>query len=492
MIQRLLGGEDDSEGSSGSESGSGSSSDDDEEGSAAADGAAALRRRRHRRRRQRREGHEGVTGADNDTYYFESYAATGIHSEMLRDAVRTDAYRDAIRKNPQWFEGKTVLDIGCGTGILSMFAADAGAAHVVAIDASRIIDETRAIVAANKRGERISCVRAKAEQVEIPPEAPSSRARGGDGLADVLISEWMGYALHYESMLSSVLAVRDRLLRPGGRMLPSRSRILVGAVSDSKYWEERVGFWSRVYGYDMSNMGRHAFQEPHVLVLAPDSIVSAAPHACLSDICMLTMRDADLDIVGAPYELEIVGEGVPMTGPSGIGHEGALAAAATAAAAAAAVGGRTVVLHGLAIWFDIDFGDETKPAAAAVSGGAPAPVRGSGDDDDDDAPPLEDAAEAAPPAAAAAAAAAASTGSPREPYEHVFFSTGAHATPTHWQQTLLLFEQPLTVERGARVRGTLDMTRDAVNPRCYRFAATVEVVGASGADSRRKYTWHMK
>ncbi len=63
--------------------------------------------------------------------YFASYSHYGIHAEMLKDCVRTDSYRDAIVGNPQLFKGKVVLDIGCGTGILSIFAARAGAAKVI-------------------------------------------------------------------------------------------------------------------------------------------------------------------------------------------------------------------------------------------------------------------------------------------------------------------------------------------------------------------------
>ena len=52
-------------------------------------------------------------------YYFDSYSHFGIHEEMLKDTVRTKTYMRSIMDNAHLFKGKTVLDVGCGTGILS-------------------------------------------------------------------------------------------------------------------------------------------------------------------------------------------------------------------------------------------------------------------------------------------------------------------------------------------------------------------------------------
>jgi len=49
---------------------------------------------------------------------------------MIKDRVRTDAYRDSILKNTHLFKDKVVMDVGCGTGILAMFCAKAGAKYV--------------------------------------------------------------------------------------------------------------------------------------------------------------------------------------------------------------------------------------------------------------------------------------------------------------------------------------------------------------------------
>ena len=72
-----------------------------------------------------------------------------IHEVMLGDKVRTDAYRDFVYENKHLLADKVVLDVGCGTGILSMFCAKAGAKHVYAVDNSGIIQKAMSIIKAN-------------------------------------------------------------------------------------------------------------------------------------------------------------------------------------------------------------------------------------------------------------------------------------------------------------------------------------------------------
>lgn len=52
--------------------------------------------------------------------YFTSYEDLEIHALMLNDKPRNEAYQQAILQNRKLFEGKTVLDVGSGTGVLSV------------------------------------------------------------------------------------------------------------------------------------------------------------------------------------------------------------------------------------------------------------------------------------------------------------------------------------------------------------------------------------
>ena len=95
-------------------------------------------------------------------YYFDSYAHHAIHEEMLKDEVRTRTYEMAIKHNAHLFRDKVVLDVGAGTGILSMFASQVGAKHVYAVDCSSIAEQARQIVEKNGFGpDKITVIQGK-------------------------------------------------------------------------------------------------------------------------------------------------------------------------------------------------------------------------------------------------------------------------------------------------------------------------------------------
>ncbi|KAG4144331.1 hypothetical protein ERO13_D05G030400v2 [Gossypium hirsutum] len=144
------------------------------------------------------DGEDDKTSAD---YYFDSYSHFGIHEEMLKDVVRTKTYQNVIYRNKFLFQNKVVLDVGAGTGILSLFCAKAGAAHVYAVECSHMADMAKQIVETNGLSDVVTVLKGKIEEIELPVAK-----------VDIIISEWMGYFLLFENMLNTVLYARDKWL----------------------------------------------------------------------------------------------------------------------------------------------------------------------------------------------------------------------------------------------------------------------------------------
>ncbi|KAJ3184754.1 Protein arginine N-methyltransferase 3 [Irineochytrium annulatum] len=219
-------------------------------------------------------------------YYFGSYAENEIHETMLKDAVRTETYRDAMYLNKSHFKDKVVLDIGCGTGILSMFAARAGAKQVFAVDNSTIITKARKIVKENNLEDKIMFFQGEIEKIKLPVDT-----------VDIIVSEWMGYFLLYEGMFDSVIVARDRWLSPDGVMLPNTASMHVAAMDDSEYINEKYNFWNDVYGFRMNTMKEGLFADAQVDVLDPKTIISDA--CIIKNLDLDTISSGELDFTAA-------------------------------------------------------------------------------------------------------------------------------------------------------------------------------------------------
>lgn len=222
----------------------------------------------------------------NEKSYFDSYAKTGIHHEMLSDHTRTESYRLFLQENPSLIKDKIVLDVGCGTGILSMFAAQAGAKHVYAIDMSDILTDAREIVRKNGFADKITLFQGKVEDIKLPVDQ-----------VDVIVSEWMGYFLLYESMLDSVIWARDKYLSPGGVCMPDHTPMYISAIQD----DARLNFWDNVYGFQMPNIKEKVHRQ-----LTSEPVVDNYDGECqLSDSFMF--RDVDCQN-GTVADLEFIAD----------------------------------------------------------------------------------------------------------------------------------------------------------------------------------------
>ncbi|XP_057956907.1 probable histone-arginine methyltransferase 1.4 [Malania oleifera] len=265
--------------------------------------------------------------------YFHYYGQLLHQQNMLQDYVRTGTYYAAVIENRADFIGRVVVDVGAGSGILSLFAAQAGAKHVYAVEASEMAEYARKLIAGNSAlGQRITVIRGKVEEIELPEKA------------DILISEPMGTLLVNERMLESYVIARDRFLVPNGKMFPTVGRIHMAPFSDEYLFVEianKALFWQQqnYYGVDLTPLHRSAFQgyfsQPVVDAFDPRLLVAPAISHVIN---FASIKEEDL------YEIKI-----PLKFIASVGSR----------------------VHGLACWFDVLFNGSTVQRWLSTAPGSP-------------------------------------------------------------------------------------------------------------------------
>ncbi|CAL5321170.1 unnamed protein product [Camellia sinensis] len=264
--------------------------------------------------------------------YFHYYGQLLHQQNMLQDYVRTGTYYAAVIENCTDFVGRVVVDVGAGSGILSLFAAQAGAKHVYAVEASEMVEYARKLIAGNPLlAQRITVVKGKVEEVELPEKV------------DILISEPMGTLLVNERMLETYVIARDRFLVPNGKMFPTIGRIHMAPFSDEYLYVEianKALFWQQrsYYEVDLTPLYGFAFQgyfsQPVVDAFDPSLLVAPAISHTIN---FTSIKEEEL------YEIDVP---LKFKAPAG------------------------TRIHGLACWFDVLFDGSTVQRWLSTAPGA--------------------------------------------------------------------------------------------------------------------------
>lgn len=168
--------------------------------------------------------------------------------------------------------------------------------------------------------DKITIIKGKMEEIKLPVDK-----------VDIIISEWMGYFLLYESMLDTVLYARDKYLKPNGLMLPDKITLYLAAIEDYQYKANKFGYWDNVYGVNMECIKKAAISEPLVDIVTPKQLISS--EVKILELDLYTVTTADL-IFSHKYSVVIE---------------------------------RTERIHALAAWFDAEFSKLKEPIKLTTS-----------------------------------------------------------------------------------------------------------------------------
>jgi SAM-dependent methyltransferase len=197
-------------------------------------------------------------------WMLEQFGSPFLQESMLLDKARCEAYREAIFRTVK--PGDVVVDLGAGTGLLSFFAAQAGARHVYAIEMSRIADAAAELIEANSLGDRITLIRKNSKNVRLPERC------------DVLVTETLSaFCFDTENTIEFVADARVRFLKPGARIVPASADTFLMPFSSEAFGAGRLP--SLFYGLDFQPFRKRLFAEFGLVRASGKPLVALSPPA---------------------------------------------------------------------------------------------------------------------------------------------------------------------------------------------------------------------
>lgn len=213
------------------------------------------------------------------------------HQMMIADRERTLCYKKAIEDNVK--DGDVVLDLGCGSGILTFFAAQKNVNRIYAVEKShRIIECAKVTAKSNGLDKKIEFIEQDIKRFKPPKKL------------DVLIHEQIGGFLWEEDVISKVNHVRDNYLKPEGIIIPYKIELYFVPVDYKNSLEKAISFWKKKrYGINFGNLAQEACKDQFKRALRPQALQlkDTRPFLCREKLAYTLVSKKDSQI---PKKLE--------------------------------------------------------------------------------------------------------------------------------------------------------------------------------------------
>lgn len=232
------------------------------------------------------------------------------HRQYLSDTARLTAFQRAIDEVVK--PGDVVVDLGAGTGVLGLFACQAGAARVYALEATSMVGVARELCKRNGFADRVVFCKEHSRWADLPEKA------------DVVVADQIGRFGFEAGVFEYFLDARSRFLKLGGATIPCRVDFVAGPVETEEMWS-RIDFWdtmpasldirsgrtiARNTGYPVKYAPAELLGEPAVLASLDPGVVNATPIRARASV--MVERAGTLHGVGGWFSAQL-SPGVSMS-----------------------------------------------------------------------------------------------------------------------------------------------------------------------------------